>query len=272
MGELREPDGIVPFAVGRTGVQEAMRGWLAGQAKQMGVPGDLAELSALVSGMPVYTPFWSFDISGNLSWSGYVPADTDIAGLSANDLGAALLLGGAVGLLFAGAYDAAAQNAANAAKNKFSNANMVYATGSTAVIMLNTLVPAGASLPKEQLEKLDFDTKLAVPYRQEMLASWPAEVYSLSMADASLTARERAMKQGDKEIEIQTGGAADPSLLRVDRTGLSVMSYKLLLLPVWVVMYTYRGQAYRALVNGQNGSVEGDVSRKDNIVGKVLGG
>src|SRR5207253_1142132 len=108
MGELREPDGIVPFAVGRTGVQEAMRGWLAGQSKQMGVPSDLADLAALVSGVPIYTPFWSFDISGNLGWSGYVPADTEIAGMSANDLGTALLLGGAVGLLFAGAYDAAA--------------------------------------------------------------------------------------------------------------------------------------------------------------------
>jgi predicted RNA-binding Zn-ribbon protein involved in translation (DUF1610 family) len=271
MGELREPDGIVPFAVGKSGVQEAMRGWLAEQSKQMSVPSELPDLAALVSGVPIYTPFWTFDVSGNLAWSGYVRADGEIAGMSADDLHTAFLLGGAVGLLFTGAYDMAAQNAASAASKKFSGSNLTYATGSAAVILLDIQIPASASLPKEQLGKLTCDTKKAVPYREEMLANWPAEVYSVSMADASLAARERAMKQGDKEIEIQTGGGADPSLLRVDRTGLSVLSYKLLLLPVWVVMYTYRGQAYRALVNGQNGAVEGDVPRKDNIMGKILG-
>jgi hypothetical protein len=210
-------------------------------------------------------------VSGNLAWSGYVRADGEIAGMSLDDFDTAMRLGGAAGLLLTGAYDMAAQSAAGLAAKKYGGSNLSYATGSAAVILLDIQVPASASLPKEQLGKLSCDSKKAVPYREEMLANWPAEVYSISIADASLVARERAMKQGDKEIEIQTGGGADPSQLRVDRTGLAIMSYKLLLLPVWVVMYTYRGQAYRALVNGQSGVVEGDVPRKDNIVGKLLG-
>jgi hypothetical protein len=223
-----------------------------------------------VSGTPVYLPFWTFDVSGNIEWSGYVRADGDIAGVSMDDFDTVFRLGGVAGLLLTGAYDMAAQNAAGLAAKKFGSNNLTYATGSAAVILLNMTVPASGSLPKEQLDKLAYDPKAAVPYREELLAKWPAEVYTLSMADASLTARERAMKQADKEIDIQTGGT-DPASLRVDRTGLAVLSYKLLLLPVWVVMYTYRGQVYRAVVNGQNGTVEGDVPRNDNLVGRILG-
>jgi hypothetical protein len=36
-------------------------------------------------------------------------------------------------------------------------------------------------------------------------------------------------------------------------------------------MYTYGGQIYRALVNGQSSAVEGDVPRKDGLAGKILG-
>jgi predicted RNA-binding Zn-ribbon protein involved in translation (DUF1610 family) len=270
LGELREPDGIVPFAVGSAGVQEAVWAWLDEQSRLISVPNDLKDAAALVSGTPVYLPFWTFDVSGNIEWSGYVRADGDIAGVSMDDFDTVFRLGGVAGLLLTGAYDMAAQNAAGLAAKKFGSNNLTYATGSAAVILPNMTVPASGSLPKEQLDKLAYDPKAAVPYREELLAKWPAEVYTLSMADASLTARERAMKQADKEIEIQTGGT-DPASLRVDRTGLAVLSYKLLLLPVWVVMYTYRGQVYRAVVNGQNGTVEGDVPRNDNLVGRILG-
>jgi predicted RNA-binding Zn-ribbon protein involved in translation (DUF1610 family) len=271
MGELREPDGVVPFAVGQSGVQQAMHTWLEGQSKRMGVPSDLRDLATLVSGTPLYAPFWTFDVSGQIEWSGYIRADIDIAGVGLDDFDTVMRLGGVAGLLLTGQYDIAAQGAAGMAAKKFDKSNLTYGSGTAVVLLDDTLVPASKSLPQEQVETLAYDTKKAAPYREELLASWPAEVYTVSMADASLTARERAMKEADKEVEIQTGGTADIATLRVDRTGLAVMSYKLLLLPVWVVMYTYRGQAYRALVNGQSGAVEGDVPWSDNLVGKIMG-
>jgi len=271
MGELREPDGIVPFSVGQASVQQAMHNWLDDQSKRTGVPGDLRDLAALVSGTPLYMPFWTFDVSGQIEWSGYVRADTDIAGVGLDDFDTVMRLGGVAGLLITGQHDMAAQGAAGMVAKKYDKSNLTYGSGIAVVLLDDMLVPASKSLPQEQVEKLAYETKQATPYREELLASWPAEVYAVSMADASLVARERAMKQADKEIEILTGGTADIATLRVDRTGLAVMSYKLLLLPIWVVMYTYRGQAYRTLVNGQSGAVEGDVPRSDNLVGKILG-
>jgi hypothetical protein len=46
--------------------------------------------------------------------------------------------------------------------------------------------------------------------------------------------------------------------MMIDRTGLSVLSYKHLLLPVWTGLYTYKSESYRILINGQTGQVVGD--------------
>jgi hypothetical protein len=49
-----------------------------------------------------------------------------------------------------------------------------------------------------------------------------------------------------------------------------MLSYKLLLLPVWTCGYTYRGELYRLVVNGQTGQVEGDVPRLGNAIGRLF--
>jgi hypothetical protein len=58
--------------------------------------------------------------------------------------------------------------------------------------------------------------------------------------------------------------------LTVDRTGLSVQSYKLLLLPVYTTAYNYRDRTYRLAVNGQTGQVLGDVPGANSFMRKVL--
>ncbi len=40
-----------------------------------------------------------------------------------------------------------------------------------------------------------------------------------------------------------------------------ITSYRLVLLPVWLAGYRYRGQRHQVLVNGQTGAVAGEVPR-----------
>jgi hypothetical protein len=111
-------------------------------------------------------------------------------------------------------------------------------------------------------------------YSPDMLADWPAEIYSVSMADASLLARQRAVEESDRQVELETGLEIDGSnrTVTVDRTGLSVQSYKLLLLPVYTTTYTYRDRTFRLVVNGQTGQVLGDVPGGDSFVRRMLDG
>ena len=270
MSDLREPDGIALFGFDAPAAQERAREWLREQARRLGVPDDLPDLAATQSPSPVYLPFWSFDIGGSIEWSGYVSDDP--MGISSDDLETGISVCGIAVGLFSGNYDMAARVAADMIANKAGGANLAYSTGIVPVMMDNELVPAEHSLPGDLLGKLEYDVRKAVQYNEAALADWPAEIYSVSMADASLTARERAMKWANQQIAADTGRRLDDAErpLRVDRTGLAVMSYKLLLLPVWVCGYTYQGETYRLLVNGQSGSVVGDVPRNFNPINRLF--
>ena len=130
------------------------------------------------------------------------------------------------------------------------------------------LIPGTKSITVEELQGLRFDTKSLTPYSPDLLARWPAEIYSLPMADAAVLAHELAHDQ--------SVGQAKPGLMdmvqgfHVDWTDVSFISFKLVLLPVWITEYMYRGQPYRVLINGQTGETQGMVPRKG--IQKLLDG
>ena len=273
MNDLREPDGVIPFAFDPAAAANHARNWLAGQARKLGVPDDLADLAAFGSPQPLYLPFWTFDISGEVRWSGFVKADMDIGGVSLDGMDNAAHFGGIALGLAIGDFDIAARSAAGMASKRVEGNNMIFSSGATGVIVDDIQVPATKSLPDETLTTLRYNTAGAVPYREEMLAKWPAELYSISMSDASLRARDAAVNEGNKQIALNTGQFDDTlsSSLTVDRSNLAVMSYKLLLVPAYTTTYTYRSESYHIVVNGQTGEVAGQVPRSFNPVNRLFG-
>jgi hypothetical protein len=149
-------------------------------------------------------------------------------------------------------------------------AQWVPRNGSHIVLHDDLLVPATHSLPIELLSKLvDFDTTHdLLPYSDSLLADRPAEIYQIPMADASLVARQRAFEQAKAKIRLNLfKPVRDFSAASAE---IAITSYKLVLLPVWVAGYGYQNTNYPLLVNGQTGSLVGDVPRSG--VQKVLAG
>jgi len=104
-----------------------------------------------------------------------------------------------------------------------------------------------------------YDLRETRSYDPRYLASWPAEVYDIPMADASLEAREQAYAHYKRILP-----ARIPDLfnLRTTSEGPTIESFKLVLLPVWITEIPLDGKGYTLLVNGQNGQVEGDTPAK----------
>jgi len=52
----------------------------------------------------------------------------------------------------------------------------------------------------------------------------------------------------------------------------SVISFKLALLPVWTSSYRYSGQTFQVVVNGNSGEVEGNVPRSawQNMLNQLM--
>jgi hypothetical protein len=128
------------------------------------------------------------------------------------------------------------------------------------------LVPGGAAVPRGLLDALRFDTATPAPYTPDVLAGWPAELYRVPPAAASILARERVADDYRERLRAAQGQRIDE--LVVESVGLAVVSYKLLLAPVWVTGYRHDGRDYRLLVNGQVGTVAGEAPR--GFLGRLL--
>jgi hypothetical protein len=102
-----------------------------------------------------------------------------------------------------------------------------------------------------------FDLKAVKPYDPRFLADWPAEVYDVPLAEASLDARSQAYARYRRDLPGLLGSLR---IVHTASANLTVESFKLLLLPVWMTEIPLKGRARLVLINGQSGAVEGDLS------------
>jgi predicted RNA-binding Zn-ribbon protein involved in translation (DUF1610 family) len=108
-----------------------------------------------------------------------------------------------------------------------------------------------------------FNLAEAVPYDPRFLSDWMAEVYEISMSDASLDARKKAYDKVRHEVEILLDAQGNVENLRPSSSNMSVESFKLILVPAWVTSYAVEGKPYKVLVNGQTGAVTGETPSFD---------
>ena len=102
----------------------------------------------------------------------------------------------------------------------------------------------------------EFDLRDASAYDPRFLAGWMADVYDLPMAEASLEAREIAVKQMRDLVRLEFGYIQD---LAYSTSGIMVSAFKLVLVPVWVAEVNIHGRTVRLLINGRNGSVHSEI-------------
>jgi predicted RNA-binding Zn-ribbon protein involved in translation (DUF1610 family) len=108
-----------------------------------------------------------------------------------------------------------------------------------------------------------FNMAEAVPYDPRFLSDWPAEVYEISMSDASLDARKKVYDKVKREAEVLLGTQGTVENFRPSSSRMSVESFKLILVPAWVTGYVVEGKTYNVLVNGRTGAVTGETPSLD---------
>ncbi|MFO7630524.1 MAG: hypothetical protein R6W06_13635, partial [Prochlorococcaceae cyanobacterium] len=103
-----------------------------------------------------------------------------------------------------------------------------------------------------------FLLKEAVPYDSAYLANWPTALYDISVSDASLRARQIVLKKGNKAAHMQAL-ARVPNIqdFQIYPSDITVLSYKLMLLPFWIANYRHEENVYTVVINGQTNRVSG---------------
>lgn len=125
-------------------------------------------------------------------------------------------------------------------------------------VMVNDLpLPASRKLSAVFLKLIDsFDTSTIKPYDPRFLASWPAEIYDVPMADASLDARSQSYKKYKNDLPNLLHGR---NIVHTSSANLQIESFKLNLLPVWMTELPFGGRTHLVLINGQSGVVASDL-------------
>jgi hypothetical protein len=125
-------------------------------------------------------------------------------------------------------------------------------------VQINDLpIPASRKLSAVFLRLIpSFELRGIRPYDPRYLASWPAEVYDIPMAEASLDARVQGLSRYKRDLP----SLLDPiKVISTSSAKMTVESFRLNLLPVWVTETQFEGRQHLVLINGQNGKVASDL-------------
>ncbi|HSH01425.1 MAG TPA: hypothetical protein VLL52_02830 [Anaerolineae bacterium] len=143
-----------------------------------------------------------------------------------------------------------------------------WRSGEHYVLYDDLLIPASDKLADDLVPHLEtFNYGELVTYDGRYLADWPAERYTRTVGDASLLARKNIMNEMRKSSARLTGTSGAQQFTVRSRGGLSVETYKLVLLPFWMLHYKQDDVLYDVIINGQTGEVFGQ--KPKGLLGKL---
>ena len=217
------PNGVIPFAVEKKAAGEKFTTWLK---KKWFAPKD-AKLSAKADAFKgIYLPYWTFDADTSSDYRGEYGKDRKVKKGDKEETITDWYK-------TSGHYD------------EFIDDALVAGTGTQNTAILSQIEP--------------FDTNNAKPYKPEYLAGFSAERYSIGLKDAWEKAKAfiKNKLEGLIRNKIMSDHNADHVRNLIVNTQYSNITYKYVLLPVWISSFKYNGKVYQFAVNGQTGKVGG---------------
>jgi len=224
-----KPRAVLPFALTEEIARGAMTDWLGSLWFAPSGLQDYARKGRRMSG--IYVPYWTFDAQTASRYSGergtvyYVTRTVTRDGKRVQQREARVRWNGV--------------------------------SGRVARFFDDVLVLASTSLPKRFTDALEpWDLSALEPYAPEYLAGFRAEGYTVKLPDGFAEARVHMNRIIERDVKFDIGG--DRQRVHSVDTDLSGLTFKHILLPVWLAAYKYRGRTFRFVVNGRTGRVQGE--------------
>ncbi|MDF1663812.1 MAG: hypothetical protein P1V97_18725 [Planctomycetota bacterium] len=121
----------------------------------------------------------------------------------------------------------------------------------------DVLVVASESLPRSYAEALEpWDLEALVPYQDEYLSGFQAESYGIDLRRGFERAKELMAPTIYSDIKRDIGG--DEQRVSSQSTTYNNVTFKHILLPIWISSYRFKEKVYRFLVNARTGEVQGE--------------
>lgn len=224
-----KPRGVLPFELNEEAARKAMTDWLG---RLWFAPNGLKEYARKNRKMQgIYVPYWTYDADTRSRYSGQR------------------------GTVY---YETRqVMRDGKMTTQRVQKVRWRTVSGQVARFFDDVLVLASRSLPKKFTDALEpWDLSRMEPYRPEFLAGFRAEGYQVDLDDGFVEARARMDRQIQRDVKFDIGG--DRQRIHSVDTQVSGVTFKHVLLPVWLAAYKYRGETYRFVVNGTSGKVQGE--------------
>lgn len=228
-----KPNAILPFAITTDQARAIFDRWVR---SRWFAPSDLRRLAILEGRLAgVYLPFWTFDCHATTRYTGQrgeyyyvtVPYTTTV-------------------------------NGRTVVRHRTERRTRWYPASGTVTDRFNDiLISAGSSLNPAKLAKLEpWDLRATVAYADQYLSGFRAESYRIGLAQGFSHAREATVPAIHRTIRADIGGDTQ-RIIRAESDYANI-TFKLLLLPVWLCAYRYRQRIFQIMVNARTGELVGD--------------
>lgn len=227
------PEAVLPFLVTQPVATESIRKWLA---SLWFAPNALKKFASQETIGGVYIPFWTYDAHAASSYTGqrgeHYYVDESYT-------------------------DRDAQGNAVTKTRRVQHTRWHAASGNVARWFDDILIPATKSLPPARLDALNpWDLPQLTPYEPAYLSGFKAQRYQVDLAEGFEIAKRVAEGVIQTDVRHDIGGDEQ----RIDNisTHYSAITFKHLLLPVYVGAYRFNGKVYQLVINGRTGEVQGE--------------
>jgi DNA-directed RNA polymerase subunit RPC12/RpoP len=229
--ELIAPEGVLPFGLDTDAMRTALRGWVS---SRWFAPSSLKKVSEAEQVKGTYLPHWTYDARTVSDYDGqrgehYWTTET---------------------------YTETVNGQTQTRTRQVQHTRWYPASGTVARDFDDVLVPATSHVTQEQLDKLTpWPLEQAVPYRPDYLAGYQALRYDTEPEAALEEAKARMAPVISDDCERDIGG--DEQRVHSVATRYFDVTFKLLLLPVWIAAYLHAGKTYQVVINARTGEVSG---------------
>ena len=230
MRDAITPQSVLPFKHDHTQVRDILRAWYG---KRWFAPSRLKRAAATDTLKGIYLPYWTFDARAFSRWSAeaghYYYTTEQVRGTDGR-----------------------------LETRQVQHVRWIPAAGELEHFFDDELVPGTVGIHPKLLRRIEpFPTTTDLkPYSPDYVRGWTVERYQVDLREATTQGRRQMQHEMEAMCARQVPGNTYRNLM-VD-TQFTGCTFKHVLVPVWLVRYTYGHRVFQVVVNGYTGRVAGE--------------
>jgi len=240
-----EPSAVLPFKIDQNAARKTFMQWVGSRWL---APSDFTKIADLDRLAGLYVPYWTYDTMTYTFYTGQRGTHYYVTE----------------------SYDAIVNGKTVRQTRQMRKTKWTYKEGQVRNWFDDVLVVASKGLPQNYAEELaPWDLPQLVDFKSDYLGGFRTERYQVGLEEGFSRAKVFMQHEIEKLVCDDLGG--DEQRIAALNTQYSGVTFKHILLPVWVSAYRYGGQLHRILINARTGEVQGSRPYSPwKIVGLVI--